>query len=118
MTLFVEVTTAVVVAEVVFAVAVILAVELVQADALALAALHCAFACKAYCMTGGSFVTGSGYRRMLMRARGIRPSVARTSVSDRPGATTCEQTVATSIRSILPGPSCVKASSVKAYIRG
>lgn len=103
------------------AVAVTLAIVLVLAVVVALVALavlHCAFACSAYCMTGGSLVTGCGYNKILIKARGIRPSVARTSVNDRPGATTCEHTVATSIRSILPGPSCVKASSVKAYIRG
>ena len=49
---------------------------------------HWASAVKAYCLTAGSFVTGSGYNRILMRARGIKPSVARTSARLNPGAAT------------------------------
>lgn len=47
-----------------------------------------ALACKAYCITAGSTVTFSGYNKRLIKARGIRPSVARTSAKLKPGATT------------------------------
>lgn len=82
----VPVDTIVVVVVVIEAVAVPDVVELVVVFVALVA--HCALACWAYCITAGSAVTFSGYSKMLIRARGIRPSVAKTSAKLSPGATT------------------------------